>query len=665
MKGLGREPDINKAIAKRAWQLYVDLDTLAQSPLASAEMCIALLWEGDTPENGVGFAVQAILQWVLERLASSSHPQVRDYAVILRARYVEKQTVELVANTFDTSPKSLKKRQSTAWGKSAEILKDEQKNQRAQTAQAHLMCQLRYEALTPEQQSIIRYLAIFERPEPLAFLNLSKQHAVDAYIAALQTANVIQVDNKRNTIVHPRFVNYVRAQIPLDEWQHWQRFAANLYPSDGDFLQTATHFQHAGNWDTAAALFIKNKEVLGEYLFGSKTSLAQWQQLLERFTAGMVSAKQISAEQWAQINILLGNIIKLTDEPLDNALVAYQQAMRSAETITTQAEIYYERGHAYQSSNVAESLFQLEQCIKLTANHKDDLTAYWHLKALLIIALVYVSQRLSMRDSLRLLQESERILDGKSGLRWLKLTVDLHNVWGEYYKYQSNADAQLHHCRQAALAADRANDPLRIVKMTYQLGGAYFAKGTAFYATSRQMLEKCNKWAVQIQYDVMCGKVQSVLGALAFAESADFKQSLNHYKLARNAFERAGDNRSFAAMDYNIAEALLELGEIENAIISLAEGRTLATSIGNKSLIEYFEPRLRKKYPESADGLRMQQRFAIRYVRMHGQITKGQYCKLTKRSEKQAVRELNELVEKGIFGRFGKGRGTAYRIITQ
>ena len=51
---------------------------------------------------------------------------------------------------------------------------------------------------------------------------------------------------------------------------------------------------------------------------------------------------------------------------------------------------------------------------------------------------------------------------------------------------------------------------------------------------------------------------------------------------------------------------------------------------------------------------------AIEFIRNHGFITNKYYSQLNDISERQALRELNEMVDAGKLNRIGKGRACRY-----
>jgi two-component system NtrC family response regulator len=64
------------------------------------------------------------------------------------------------------------------------------------------------------------------------------------------------------------------------------------------------------------------------------------------------------------------------------------------------------------------------------------------------------------------------------------------------------------------------------------------------------------------------------------------------------------------------------------------------------------------RLPDS--GLRPRQMRAVEFIKNHGFITNKYYSQLADISERQALRELNELVDSGLLHRIGKGRACKY-----
>ena len=61
-----------------------------------------------------------------------------------------------------------------------------------------------------------------------------------------------------------------------------------------------------------------------------------------------------------------------------------------------------------------------------------------------------------------------------------------------------------------------------------------------------------------------------------------------------------------------------------------------------------------------SSGLKPRQIKALEFVRAHGFITNRYYSQINDISERQALRELNELVDGDLLHRLGKGRACRY-----
>lgn len=81
---------------------------------------------------------------------------------------------------------------------------------------------------------------------------------------------------------------------------------------------------------------------------------------------------------------------------------------------------------------------------------------------------------------------------------------------------------------------------------------------------------------------------------------------------------------------------------------------------------EFIEPQdftvtFRNGAPESASGdLNERQQLGLRIVREQGSISPGEYCAATGVAERTALRDLQELVTKGLLVARGKKRGSRY-----
>ncbi|MGB1250266.1 MAG: hypothetical protein ACPG8W_06505 [Candidatus Promineifilaceae bacterium] len=641
------------------WQNYHNLSLLAHSPLVDTVIYQKLCWEGDRDSPQIGRNVQIILQWAADELALSHVESKRENAVILRRRYIDHESLAKVAEPYGIRPSNVAQRQKTSVRQITQILNKELQSNHGEAKRLAALCQTRYAALGSDQQRTIGYLAIFEKAEPLVFLNQHKQYTVGSVLPAFLAANAVQQDADGEIRVHPRFLEYVRERLSSAEKQAHHSFVGYLYQGQQDFLQAATHWQQAEMWQEAAQMLIEHKAFLGEYEQDSAETLTQWQQLLAKFTRRRLKKND---EQWAQINLLIGNVAQLTKQPIEVALEAYGNALRWGKTTVTQAEIYFQRAHANQQKDVAQALYDVAQCCHLCEVHEDnEAITFCYIRAMLLQAWLLFAQKRDARSGRAWLEKAGEALETKSGKGWLSLRADWHNAWGEFYKYKQLCPERLQHCRHAVDTAYLANDPLRILKMTYQLGRVYTQCGPKYYAQAHREFEKSYRWATDTKNQYLKGAIQNAWGELVFFESSDFQKALAYYQRAYDIAGNAGDMLSLAAACFNATEALLELGDVEAAQKYMSEGEKKVSETGNQSLPKQFAY-LRCKFPEVVNDLLPRQRDAIRFVRQHRQITKKQYQDLIQRSASMAARDLNDLVARKIFERHGKTRGIYYAL---
>ncbi|MEM7347694.1 MAG: hypothetical protein AAF485_25965, partial [Chloroflexota bacterium] len=115
---------------------------------------------------------------------------------------------------------------------------------------------------------------------------------------------------------------------------------------------------------------------------------------------------------------------------------------------------------------------------------------------------------------------------------------------------------------------------------------------------------------------------------------------------------------------HDLAEAYAASNEIQVGQNYYRQALTHAKAINHRSLLVNLD-QLAQQYPQLQFDLHLneRQKMAIDHVREHSTITNKQYRALTNVSQKQSVRDLNELVEWGILMIDGKGRATRYILL--
>ena len=71
---------------------------------------------------------------------------------------------------------------------------------------------------------------------------------------------------------------------------------------------------------------------------------------------------------------------------------------------------------------------------------------------------------------------------------------------------------------------------------------------------------------------------------------------------------------------------------------------------------------LQKEYRELSEEVSERQRLIISYLRRHGEIDRQNCLALLSISERTVVRDLNELIGKGVLEKQGQGKSTRYYL---
>jgi predicted HTH transcriptional regulator len=138
--------------------------------------------------------------------------------------------------------------------------------------------------------------------------------------------------------------------------------------------------------------------------------------------------------------------------------------------------------------------------------------------------------------------------------------------------------------------------------------------------------------------------------------------AIDYYGRAYDIFVEMLNHNLQAYICCDLAEAYLQIGQADEAQPFIDEGITLAQRSGNDALVRLLQS-LAEQAPKYAVELNEREVGAIEFVRENGRITNQDYRDLTGVSQKQAVRDLNKLVDDGLLQRVGKGRATRYELV--
>ena len=139
-------------------------------------------------------------------------------------------------------------------------------------------------------------------------------------------------------------------------------------------------------------------------------------------------------------------------------------------------------------------------------------------------------------------------------------------------------------------------------------------------------------------------------------------KAIHYGLLAHKNFVETGIQKRQAHVCYDLAEAYNGMQDMPHGVRYFTEGLQIAQALDDTVLIQDFEELGRKRpFLNIYGALNKRQKSAIDYVAQHGSIANRGYRDLTGVAQKQAARDLKELVDCGIFIKTGHGRATCYK----
>lgn len=146
-----------------------------------------------------------------------------------------------------------------------------------------------------------------------------------------------------------------------------------------------------------------------------------------------------------------------------------------------------------------------------------------------------------------------------------------------------------------------------------------------------------------------------------------YHEAIDYYQKAEQVFLETGNRTLLMRTNYNLAEAFATVGNMEQARLYYHAGLQEAEQQSDEAAQKLFTT-LQKEYPslivldESQHFLNERQQRALNYLYEHEAITNREYQQLNDVSQKQAVRDLNQMVEMTLLVRKGRGRATRYML---
>lgn len=650
------EEKLRSGVAE-ALKLYREGDLLTLSTVALAhtslvESCF-LSGEPITPDAR-GRMMGSLLRWAVDKVRPSGQPSWTQPAWraynILRHFYLEAMRASSLAEAMAVAEQTLYQWRPQAIAALTRLLREELAAPADAQTRKHYALADRYARHTPPEQQLLRIVAVFPHAIPATLLHqlaaTFQLTTVTQSVGALVAAHLlISSEEGARLVVQPEARGYLLTLLHPQERQTLHRAAGDYYTHQGDFLEAARQLRLGGWSEAAATLLVEQRRAIIDNL-----QIEELGELVAQFRA-----VELSPGVWARLKIVAGEIAEFTRD-LDSALAEYQQAL-NAPDLHTKATAYYHRAKAFAHKNIDESLAHYAYGIHLLAQDNgrpENATLLVHMY--IQRAWIFIQVRPDLGRAELDLNEARRRIDPADRRLW----CDLYNALGEFYHRKGQPEESVQHYWQAWLAANEVRDGERMSQTAHNLGLVY-RDDLRQYDQALDYLQRSADLARQTGNHQMEGLCAMSIGVCYFWLTR-FAEAIASYTSAAEIFEGTGNRTLLTRTEYGLAEAYAELGDLPTARRYFEEGLTIAQELGDAGAIADFAE-FARQYPQVVQTPKMwssRQQQALDYVQQQAGITNRAYQQLTGVSQKQAVRDLNELVEGGMLTRIGNGRATRY-----
>lgn len=646
-----------------------DLLTLGASPLAYTSLVEECFLSGEPiTADGRGRILRSLLRWSMERLrpegeSSWVKPAWRNYNILTHF-YLEGTRASALAEAMSIAEQTLYQLRGQAISALTGVVHGELATSENRASRKNVVNMDRYARLSPGEQQLLRLAAVFPGAAPALLLHAlanslgNRNAAVATHQLVLN--HLVSSDRQGGEfVVHPDLRSSLLTQLSPTERQVAHRAAAEHYAAQHNFLEAAQQWRAGDHPERAAQMLIDHRRDIIDNL-----QVEELADLIARF-----HASELSAGAWARLKILAGEVAEFTRN-FEAALAEYQQALAAPDS-HTKALAYYRRAKAFEQTNSDESLAHYARCVQLLEQRPAEATD--ERERLTLLCNVYIDRawlQMQVRADLDRaegdLLRARALLDGAPSLRDRPVWCDLYNALGEFYHRRGQPELAVEHSWQAWLAANEARDLERMSKTAHNLGLVYM-DNLRQYDRALEYLHKSEELARQTGNRQMEGLSAMSIGVCHYWQG-DLRAAIDRYEEAAGIFAESGNRALLARTRFGLAEAHADLHEKDAARQHHREGLMIAAELGDQGALQDFEALAQQHSyllatPVAAPAqLSERQHKALVYVQQHGQITNRAYQALTGVSQKQTVRDLNEMVAAHILQRQGSGRATRYVV---
>ncbi|MFK7802965.1 MAG: tetratricopeptide repeat protein [Anaerolineae bacterium] len=625
---------------------------LSALPLAQTRLVTDCLLTGHpiTPDIR-GRTFRSVLRWATDRLKPGGEHnwyanEWRNFNT-LNFFYLEGLKVAELSEKMGIADQTLYLVRSEAIAAVTQVLLEEIKSPVDGKRRKNYSLEDQYKLQTNYSRKILRLLAAFGQSMPYrlisSVLQVNDNSDLIQSLSELVNSGLIISDPTFSTVlVHPETIDFLALQLSSNEIEEWHELMADYFLEQENFIEAATHYKKANQPQKCASILLNNHEAIINDM-----QIEDLQQLLRS-----LKRTELNDDTWIQIQLLEGDNLKLMGN-LEGAIDAYQKAL-SAESIALKAQAYYQRAMALFLINLDEALAHYNYCIQLLSTEKvntDLLT-----QAFIGQANVYLHEnQLDIAENS--LQEATQIIDESNR----EIFSYLQSAWTRLSTKKNDLKKAASHGQQAWLAASEIGDSVRMAEMSYNLGVIYAQLGD--FGKSSDYLEKSSVIAKEIGNLEVLAVNRKTLGGLYFIQK-DYENAIKEYEAAWEMLTNMGNLNWQTHTAYDLAEVYGEVNDVAKFWDFYKKGVALAQEFGNSSLAEeFFKLKEKFGFQDNLENLNDRQMAAIHHMRQYGKITNREFQSITQLSPRQALRELQDLVEKSIIEKAGKGRSVHYRLL--
>ncbi|HMN26828.1 MAG TPA: tetratricopeptide repeat protein [Caldilineaceae bacterium] len=662
---------------------------LARSPLASSRLVMPLLVLDDTSPTADerGHALGLVLQWAVARLA----PQPPQYPIgqfrpyddptwrdphwwrynILRHRYLEplhpddfiegaRFTETLMALTGISSPDTFFDQRNRAMREVVQRLCQQLATGDANDELQQLALDEIHRPLLsrPAAHALLGVAATFDDVFPRALLiqMAGAERLVDSETSLeyLISHRYLQSDQTAATLwLSPRLRAYVYALQARPKLSPRHRQAAAYYRQNHEPLRAATHFQLAGEWPAAAETLL---QVSSELI--SELQTAELSQALLRFPAS-----QLAPEQWRAVQVLLSDLFHMSGNQ-EEAIAACRQALKVSHSAAQQAPIFRRMGKLYEKHNRLHALGYYQQAAERFDPADTEFLELLRDRAWLYI---YRKEWELARGDLDLALTQAPAPAGK-------IRGDLYDALAHLYHAQQEYATAIQYAQQALAMREETGDARRLAASHTNLGLIYNDMGEYQHAIAAYM-EAMITYQHLGNRSLIAGTLLNI--GMAYHLARRLLDAVSAYTESLALCEEIGLPLVRVRAHSNLAEALAELGHVEEARYHWMIGNQLSQEAGFAEQLAYYAE-LRSRFPvlaagaapeasarppqgaQTATDLSPDERIVLNLIERSGQVTPKALQEAAHISKATATRRLTDLVARGLLEQAGQGRGTYY-----